>query len=173
MDAQKTVLEDGDEFQIKVPKEEHILYGYIDHVIKDAAQTVIYINGDPRTTYSRVTSYKTFQVDDPENSDIATVAIKGNLSNKDELEGVFYYLDMKEFSSAIDKLKTKMFQVEDYGEGKITGTYTAVEDNEKLMLTIPYDKGWKIKCNGETVTADPMSDIYCIAGKEKVKIRLK
>ena len=36
-----------------------------------------------------------------------------------------------------------MFQVEDYGEGKITGTYTAVEDNEKLMLTIPYDKGWK------------------------------
>ena len=155
VDAQKTVLEDGDEFQIKVPKEEHILYGYIDHVIKDAAQTVIYINGDPRTTYSRVTSYKTFQVDDPENSDIATVAIKGNLSNKDELEGVFYYLDMKEFSSAIDKLKTKMFQVEDYGEGKITGTYTAVEDNEKLMLTIPYDKGWKIKCNGETVTADP------------------
>ena len=155
VDAQKTVLEDGDEFQIKVPKEEHILYGYIDHVIKDAAQTVIYINGDPRTTYSRVTSYKTFQVDDPENSDIATVAIKGNLSNKDELEGVFYYLDMKEFSSAIDKLKTKMFQVEDYGEGKITGTYTAVEDNEKLMFTIPYDKGWKIKCNGETVTADP------------------
>ena len=65
-----------------------------------------------------MTSYKTFQVDDPENSDIATVAIKGNLSNKDELEGVFYYLDMKEFSSAIDKLKTKMFQVEDYGEGK-------------------------------------------------------
>lgn len=46
---------------------------------------MIYINGDPRTTYSRVTSYKTFQVDDPENSDIATVAIKGNLSNKDEL----------------------------------------------------------------------------------------
>ena len=119
VDAQKTVLEDGDEFQIKVPKEEHILYGYIDHVIKDAAQTVIYINGDPRTTYSRVTSYKTFQVDDPENSDIATVAIKGNLSNKDELEGVFYYLDMKEFSSAIDKLKTKMFQVEDMEREKL------------------------------------------------------
>lgn len=155
VDAQKTVLEDGDEFQIKVPEEEHILYGYIDHVIKNAAQTVIYINGNPRTTYSRVTSYKTFQIDDPKQTDVATVALRGDVSNKDELEGVFYYLDMKEFSSAIDKLKTKMFQVEDYEEGKITGTYTAVEDNEKLMLTIPYDKGWKIECNGETVIADP------------------
>ena len=37
VDSQKTVLEDGDEFQIKVPEQEHILYGYIDHVIKNAA----------------------------------------------------------------------------------------------------------------------------------------
>ena len=34
MDAQKTVLEDGDEFQIKVPKEEHILYGYKNKIKK-------------------------------------------------------------------------------------------------------------------------------------------
>lgn len=154
VDSQKTVLEDGDEFQIKVPEQEHILYGYIDHVIKNAAQTVIFINGKARTTYSRVTSYKTFQIDDPEQSDIATVTLKGNIPNKDELEGVFYYLDMREFRAAIEKLKTEMFQIEDYTEGSVTGTYTATEDNEKLMLTIPYDKGWRIECNGKTVTAD-------------------
>ena len=124
------------------------------HVIKNAAQTVISINGKARTTYSRVTSYKIFQIDDPEQSDVATVALKGDIPNKDELEGVFYYLDMKEFRAAIEKLKTEMFQVEDYTEGSVTGTYTATEDNEKLMLTIPYDQGWRIECNGKKVIAD-------------------
>lgn len=61
---------------------------------------------------------------------------------------------MREFRAAIEKLKTEMFQIEDYTEGSVTGTYTATEDNEKLMLTIPYDKGWRIECNGKTVTAD-------------------
>ena len=53
MDAQKTVLEDGDEFQIKVPKEEHILYGYIDHVLKMQLRRDLYKRRS-ETTYSRV-----------------------------------------------------------------------------------------------------------------------
>ena len=130
------------------------MYGYINHVRKNNDKVDIVINGNPRTNYSRTTSYKMFQIADQENSKFSTVEATGNISNKDELEGVFYYLDLKELQSAVDNLKKNTFQTENCTDGKLVGTYLASEDDENLMLTIPYDKGWKIKCNGKSINAD-------------------
>ena len=37
-------------------------------------------------------------------------------------------------------------------EGYLKGNYKA-DQKKKLLITIPYDKGWKIKCNGKIIKA--------------------
>lgn len=154
IETEKSIGEDNVTFSVKIPENDHVMYGYINHVRKNNDKVDIVINGNPRTNYSRTTSYKMFQIDDQENSKFSTVEATGNISNKDELEGVFYYLDLKELQSVVDNLKKNTFQIENCTDGKLVGTYLASEDNENLMLTIPYDKGWKIKCNGKSINAD-------------------
>lgn len=152
--AEKSSQEDGVAFTVKIPNEEHVMYGYIEHIRKNADKVDICINGNPRTNYSRTTSYKIFQIEDREKESTSIVEAKGNISNKNEIEGVFYYLDLEELDKVTTELKKNMFQVENYKEGSMSGIYNATNDGEKLLLTIPYDKGWKIKCNGEVVKAD-------------------
>lgn len=152
--AKKSIQNDSAIFSLEIPKKEHVMYGYIEHVRKNKDKVDILINGKPRTNYSRTTSYKIFQVEDNTSNQISKVEVKGSISNIDEISGIFYYLDMEEMSKAIEELKENRFQVENFSEGNIEGRYNAKEDNEKLLLTIPYDKGWNIKCNGEVIEAD-------------------
>ena len=52
------------------------------------------------------------------------------------------------YSSFINKLREDTLQIEKFSQSKITGTIN-MSAQKMLFLTIPFDKGWKIKVNGE------------------------
>ncbi len=63
----------------------------------------------------------------------------------------FYYLDMDLFNEAIDKLKTNSLVVSHFDNRNLEGTID-VKDNGKVLFTsIPYEKGWKVKVDGQEV----------------------
>lgn len=150
-----------------------ILYGYVQHVQRGASQSYIAINRKVRTVYSNVTSYKIFQIEDNKNDEQAIIKLKGEIPNKEQIDGVFYYLDLKEFSKVMSDLKKEQFQVLESKEGYIKGSYKA-EKKKTLLITVPYDKGWKIKCNGKTIKADSGQTFITLKvkkGNNKIEMR--
>lgn len=69
------------------------------------------------------------------------------------------YLDMSEFRAAIEELKANSFQTQLFRNGKVSGTYDAKEAGY-LLLTIPYDSGWKITVNGEKTDAQKGAGMF-------------
>lgn len=63
----------------------------------------------------------------------------------------FYYMDEDAFKSAISKLSVSQFEIENYTEDHFKGKIDIKEGHEVVLTTIPYDKGWKVYVDGETV----------------------
>lgn len=63
----------------------------------------------------------------------------------------FYYIDWAVFENAMSRLAQDQYQITEYSETSFKGTFTASRDNELVMTTIPYDKGWKITVDGKEV----------------------
>ena len=68
----------------------------------------------------------------------------------------FYYIDWTVFKEVMARLATDQLVIADYTESSFLGTFTPSRENELVMTTIPYDKGWKVYVDGvevETVKA--------------------
>ena len=63
----------------------------------------------------------------------------------------FYQIDYEVFENAINTLGRDQLVVTEHTETQIHGTFTASKENETVLTTIPYDKGWKIYVDGEEV----------------------
>ncbi len=59
-----------------------------------------------------------------------------------------YAFNVPVFESAIETLRGQSLQLDSFKDTKLNGTVTAHEEGV-LFLTIPYDKGWSLKVNGE------------------------
>lgn len=76
------------------------------------------------------------------------------------LEGsdcVFYALDLKMFESIFDELASRQAIVTTMVDGQVEMTFHA-EQTTTLLLSIPYDKGWSVQVNGESVDMRPAFD---------------
>ncbi len=63
----------------------------------------------------------------------------------------FYYIDWAVFEDAMARLAADQYQITDFTEDSFTGTFTASRDQEWVMTTLAYDKGWKVYVDGEEV----------------------
>lgn len=63
---------------------------------------------------------------------------------------VFYYLNVDTALDALANLGEEQFFPHTFEDGLIAGVYQATEDG-LLMLTVPYDDGWKLKVNNAEV----------------------
>ena len=63
----------------------------------------------------------------------------------------FYYIDWAVFEDAMARLAQDQYQITEYTETSFNGTFTASRENELVMTTIAYDKGWKVYVDGEQV----------------------
>lgn len=151
------------------PNCENILYGYLTR--RGANLVDIYVDGEFRTDYGVWNSYRTFQISDDSSGCSHTVSMKGSILVEDGVEGIFYYLDMEVFRSAIAELKTREFQPAVFKDGYVEGSYYSQEDGN-LLLTIPYDRGWKITCNGEEVIQQSAQGVFTVipvkSGENKI-----
>ena len=71
------------------------------------------------------------------------------------LEGVdclVYALDVDAWNALYEKLASRQMTVTSASDGDVSGSYTAADDG-LLLLSMPYDEGWTVQVNGETVKA--------------------
>ena len=69
-------------------------------------------------------------------------------------EYCFYYIDWAAFEDAMARLAQDQLVIEEYTETSFDGTFTASRENERVLTTLPYDKGWKIYVDGEAVETE-------------------
>ena len=64
-----------------------------------------------------------------------------------------WYFDEEEFLEAFDELGSNpQFMIEDdFSHTKLTGTMVTDENDTTVLMTVPYDEGWKIYVDGERV----------------------
>ena len=133
------------QWEIKSQKDA-VIYGYIQMSGERALN--LFVNGNDKGNYTVWSSMKVFNVDIMENSEKATVELRGYYTKDTRTKAVFYQLDMKEFKRVIQKLKSEEFVPETMIDGKVSGEYIAKEDGY-LLLSILYDEGWNLKVNGK------------------------
>lgn len=63
----------------------------------------------------------------------------------------FYYIDWDVFEDAMARLAEDQFIIEDYTEHSFEGSFTAGEEKELVLTSLPYDKGWKVYVDGKPV----------------------
>lgn len=62
----------------------------------------------------------------------------------------FYYLDREAFAEDIDMLKQQQLNITEFNGDSLEGTVT-VSDGQVLFTTIPYEEGWSVKVDGESL----------------------
>lgn len=63
----------------------------------------------------------------------------------------FYYIDWDVFEDVMARLASDQLEVTSYTEDSLNGTIRTSRDNETILTTIAYDKGWKITVDGQPV----------------------
>jgi uncharacterized membrane protein YfhO len=61
-----------------------------------------------------------------------------------------YGLNQASFAQAMSTLQQQSLQISDFRDGFVEGTVNAANDGV-FLLTVPYDKGWRIKVDGKPV----------------------
>jgi uncharacterized membrane protein YfhO len=76
--------------------------------------------------------------------------VKDNFYAKNR-ENYFYYIDWAVFEDAFARLAQNQFQVTEHTERTLDGTFTSSKERELVLTTIPFDKGWQITVDGNSV----------------------
>jgi len=63
----------------------------------------------------------------------------------------FYYLDTQLFKDTMPRLIEGSMNIEEFSNTRLYGTVNIPAGRELLFTTIPYDEGWQVKIDGETV----------------------
>ncbi len=92
---------------------------------------------------------------------------------------VVYQLDWDVFEAAMAELSKTQFVIDaDYSETYLPGTLTTPKDNQTILATIPYDKGWIVTVDGEEVeTYETMDALIAFdvesAGEHEVVLKYR
>lgn len=155
--------------QIEAGDQEDILYGYVDSWIQDLR---LYVDGTYRCNYATWLSYKVFSAGYGETSH--TVVLENYTGTNQEVFPYFYYLDMDVFEEVIQELKSKEMSTEIFEDGYVKGQYNSDQDGY-LLLTIPYDDGWRAYVNGQQVEitdgANALSVIPVNEGENEIELK--
>ncbi|PLS25781.1 YfhO family protein [Bifidobacterium imperatoris] len=68
---------------------------------------------------------------------------------------LFTVLDMSEVHAVTSQLAQSEFNIQEFEDGYVRGTFTAQSDSQSLMITTPYSDGWHVTVNGKKVEAKP------------------
>ncbi len=63
----------------------------------------------------------------------------------------FYYIDWEVFEDVMARLGRDQYQITEYTEKSFSGTFTASNEHETVLTTIPYDAGWRVTVDGNEV----------------------
>lgn len=144
---------------VRLPQQadaEDILYLYVSGNMPQNME--VEVDGSYRTKYNSWLSYEMMCAGMAGEEHTVTFGNVGDLAAED-FPLYVAYLDMSEFQAAVEELRANSFQTQLFQDGKVSGTYDAKEAGN-LLLTIPYDSGWKITVNGEKADAQKGAGLF-------------
>ncbi len=167
----KRYLEDGSyEFDINTDSKKIYLTVDYDVAINWSVYETVYINDE--------------YVESLDSENVGTVSldnkyvnstIKMRLDNsiaKGKDKAYLYYFDEDVFNKVYNKLKSNQLKNVKVSKNKVTGDINTNSD-AKLLLSIPYDKGWNIYDNGKKVKYNMIGDFITLnlsKGNHKIKL---
>ena len=91
-----------------------------------------------------------------------TIYININLSagKSGDIKSRVYGFDDDAWNKAYTELSKNMMSVTEYTDRTVSGTVKADEDGV-LLTSIPYDKGWSVKVDGQKVDIKPFANALC------------
>ena len=118
----------------------------------------IYVDGNLITQYSKWLSPSVFYI--PCESDSVQVEVAAKNSYDLDYNNIqFYSLDLKKLREAVQRLSDKVPEKMTVENGKVRAFVKAGE-NEKMFLSIPADRGWKITQNGVRIQPEMIADCF-------------
>lgn len=107
------------------------------------------------------------------------VRVRVTISNDENeafwLDELFYTFDFDSFKATAQDLKNNSWNITDFDGNYVEGVVNAVDSNQVLMTTIPYENGWSITVNGKSV--ESTTSLGCLItvplekGKNVVKMK--
>ncbi|MCI8293931.1 MAG: YfhO family protein [Hespellia sp.] len=121
------------------------LYGFVESRVPDL---VLYVDGEYRCNYACWLSYRVFDIGKMEQAH--RIDLDNYFGTEADMQPYFYYLDQNVFEETIAELQKNPFLLDTFEDGYVAGTYEAKKAGN-LLLTIPYDEGWRVQVNGTRV----------------------
>jgi hypothetical protein len=72
-----------------------------------------------------------------------------------------YQLDVGALEELSDAAHASAMYDLSWKGGRLTGTVDVTDDRDTLLLTVPYDGGWRAAVNGESVAVEQGLDLFC------------
>jgi uncharacterized membrane protein YfhO len=105
---------------------------------------------------------------------VVQLTFRENSPKNGSLNLYLYGLEREKFEEAISIIKDRSMLVESFSDTSMSGTINAPEDGY-MVMTIPYDKGWKVKVDGlekETFALDNcLLSFEMAAGRHSVELK--
>ena len=143
---------------------------------RDAA---LYLNGESIGTYYENETYRIVKLGRFEPGDEITVALelKKNELYVETETTYFRYLDTKVYEKAFADIGQYPMTFTYHTEDTLKGTITVPEDRRFIFTSIPYDKGWRVTCDGKEVETaeilDALLSFALPAGEHEVTLEYK
>ncbi len=145
-------------YSIRLPEKECAIYGNLPYE-RASGIPVLDLNGDDSTIYACWLSPSVFYIPHNAGDTEAAVTVAGDFVPVEGGEQ-FYALDLGLMKELTAKAKAKEVRDLDFQNGHISFSVNA-DAGEKLFLSVPCDPGWRIRLNGEAVSAEPFAGLFC------------
>ena len=132
---------------------------YYNREIKLSSSTVKIFDGTTKLTKCNDRIVELGYVDGTEYSLKVTINnSRDEFYTKDD-DAFIYYVDMELLKKVSERIQANQFIPNaEYKEDDISGTLTTANDDQLILTTIPYDKGWNVYVDGEKVEITEAAD---------------
>jgi uncharacterized membrane protein YfhO len=143
----RTDDEDGRIYELSLPEGNIDVFGYLPWSERVWGGADLDINGKLTFPYSRWNGIDLFYIPVDKGDKVAYTELKG-YNTENIVDEQFYSLDLEKLGEITKELKTHACENLAITDGDVALTVEA-EAGEKLFTSIPADRGWTIKRNGE------------------------
>ena len=123
------------------------VYGWFD--MKDESQFGVYADDQMATWYNGWPSPKVVYIPQKSDTESTRVHMDGENVGEHIAGATFYYTDLEALGRVTKEIQSRAEDGLIIEDGCVSGTIKNSQNLDRLYLSIPYDRGWTIKVNGE------------------------
>lgn len=108
-----------------------------------------------------------------EHSTVELTYTKAAMPRQKQIKTSCYRLNLNALRQVTKKISSRQPNKLSTKNGDVTATVNNAKDGDKLFLSIPYDRGWTITNNGQTVQPELVADAFYTIPLQKGKNNIK